>query len=169
MHIQWYATVFRAEMFVDAVSEFAAPASLRYDAKRYSVQRSQDDHYKILQQVWFESKDDWYRYWEGPGDARVPRSLLGQVPGPDHLHLARRVRRRRCGAGSGHARGARSRAAARADRRRLNRRYAPAGTRPARAARRPSSVRQQSTVIASVGAPSPKALPAAPLPAEPMI
>ena len=66
MHVQWYATVFRAEMFVDAVSEFAAPASLQYNAKRYSVQRSQDDHYKITQQIWFESKADWYRYWEGP-------------------------------------------------------------------------------------------------------
>lgn len=66
MHVQWYATVFRADMFVDAVSEFAAPAALEYGATRYSVQRSQDDHYKILQQVWFNSKDDWYRYWEGP-------------------------------------------------------------------------------------------------------
>jgi hypothetical protein len=66
MHVQWYATVFRADMFVDAVAEFAAPASLEYNAKRYSVQRSQDDHYKITQQIWFESKDDWYRYWEGP-------------------------------------------------------------------------------------------------------
>jgi len=66
MHVQWYATVFRADMFVDAVSEFAAPVSLEYNAKRYSVQRSQDDHYKITQQIWFDSKDDWYRYWEGP-------------------------------------------------------------------------------------------------------
>ena len=66
MHVQWYATVFRADLFVDAVSEFAAPASLAYGAKRYSVQRSQDDHYRILQAIWFYTKDDWYRYWEGP-------------------------------------------------------------------------------------------------------
>ncbi|MGH2843154.1 MAG: hypothetical protein ACRDKL_06150 [Solirubrobacteraceae bacterium] len=65
VHIQWYATLFRADQFVDAVSDTAAPTALRYDATRYSVQRSLDDHYKILQQIWFEDKDDWYRYWEG--------------------------------------------------------------------------------------------------------
>ena len=66
VHVQWYATVFRADTFVDAVAEFAAPVALEYGATRYTVQRSQDDHYKILQQTWFASKDDWYRYWEGP-------------------------------------------------------------------------------------------------------
>ena len=66
MHVQWYATVFRGDMFVDAVSEFAAPATLKYGARRYSVQRSQDDAYRITQMIWFDSKDDWYRYWEGP-------------------------------------------------------------------------------------------------------
>jgi hypothetical protein len=66
MHVQWYATVFRGDMFVDAVSEFAAPAALAYGAKRYSVQRSRDDAYRITQMTWFDSKDDWYRYWEGP-------------------------------------------------------------------------------------------------------
>jgi hypothetical protein len=66
VHIQWYATLFRGDMFADAVAEIAAPVSLQYGAKRYTVQRSQDDAYRILQQVWFSSKDDWYRYWEGP-------------------------------------------------------------------------------------------------------
>jgi hypothetical protein len=66
MHVQWYATIFRADLFADAVSEIAAPTALKYGATRYTVQRSQDDHYRILQQTWFKSKDDWYRYWEGP-------------------------------------------------------------------------------------------------------
>jgi hypothetical protein len=66
VHIQWYATVFRGDFFADAVSEWAAPTTLEYGATRYTVQRSLDDQYKILQQIWFESKDDWYRYWEGP-------------------------------------------------------------------------------------------------------
>jgi quinol monooxygenase YgiN len=66
MHVQWYATVFRGDMFADAVAETAAPITLEYGATRYTVQRSQDDSYKILQLAWFNSKDDWYRYWEGP-------------------------------------------------------------------------------------------------------
>ena len=64
VHIQWYATLFRGDQFVDAVAEWAAPAALELGATRYTVQRSLDDQYKILQQVWFENKDDWYRYWE---------------------------------------------------------------------------------------------------------
>ncbi len=65
VHIQWYATLFRGDLFADAVAEWAGPVSLQYGATRYTVQRSLDDEYKILQQVWFEGKDDWYRYWEG--------------------------------------------------------------------------------------------------------
>ncbi|HTW12994.1 MAG TPA: hypothetical protein VME01_09635 [Solirubrobacteraceae bacterium] len=66
VHIQWYATIMRGDMFADAVAEWAGPVSLQYGATRFNVQRSLDDQYKILQQVWFNSKDDWYRYWEGP-------------------------------------------------------------------------------------------------------
>jgi hypothetical protein len=66
MHVQWYATVFRGDMFTEAVAETAAPITLDYGATRYTVQRSHDDPYKILQQTWFNSKEDWYRYWEGP-------------------------------------------------------------------------------------------------------
>ena len=66
IHVQWYATVFRGDMFADAVAEVAAPITLEYGARRYTVQRSKDDAYKILQQVWFDSQDHWYRYWEGP-------------------------------------------------------------------------------------------------------
>jgi hypothetical protein len=82
MHVQWYATVFRAEMFVDALAESAAPVALEYGATRYTVQRSQDDHYRILTQIWFESKDDWYRYWEGPEmcEFRARYSGKYQVP-----------------------------------------------------------------------------------------
>ena len=43
MHIQWYATLFRGDMFADAVAEIAAPVSLKYGATRYTVQRSRDD------------------------------------------------------------------------------------------------------------------------------
>jgi hypothetical protein len=65
VHISWYATVFRQESFAEAVAE-AARISLRYGAHRYAVHRSLEDRYRILQMTWFEDKDDWYRYWEGP-------------------------------------------------------------------------------------------------------
>jgi hypothetical protein len=66
VHIQWYATLLRSQSFVEAVAEMAAPVAMSYGATRYTVQRSQDDHYRILLAIWFDSKDDWYRYWEGP-------------------------------------------------------------------------------------------------------
>jgi hypothetical protein len=65
VHIPWYATVLRQDSFAQEVAQAAAIA-LRYGATRYAVHRSRDDHYKILQMAWFESKTDWYRYWEGP-------------------------------------------------------------------------------------------------------
>lgn len=65
VHIPWYATLFRGDRFAAAVSE-AAAVSLRYGATQYRVHRSRDDAYRILQMVWFESRLDWERYWEGP-------------------------------------------------------------------------------------------------------
>jgi hypothetical protein len=65
VHIPWYATLFRGDKFAAAVSEVAA-ASLRYGATQYRVHRSRDDAYRILQMVWFESRLDWERYWDGP-------------------------------------------------------------------------------------------------------
>ena len=65
VHIPWYATVGRGDVLADAVVEIA-PLALRYGATRYEVQRSRDDRYKILHMSWFESKVDWYRYWDGP-------------------------------------------------------------------------------------------------------
>jgi hypothetical protein len=82
VHIQWYATVFRGNLFVEAVSEWAAPVSLNYGATRYAVQRSLDDPYRILQQVWFEDHDDWYRYWDGPEMIEFRARYMGkyQIP-----------------------------------------------------------------------------------------
>jgi len=65
VHIPWYATLFRGDQFAAAVGEIAA-VSLRYGATQYRVHRSRDDSYRILQMVWFESRLDWERYWEGP-------------------------------------------------------------------------------------------------------
>jgi hypothetical protein len=65
VHIPWYATVLRQETFAEKVAAIA-PIALRYGATRYAVHRSRDDRYKILQMAWFESRKDWYRYWDGP-------------------------------------------------------------------------------------------------------
>jgi hypothetical protein len=65
VHIQWYATVLRQNSFAAEVIA-AAPLALRYGATRYAVHNSRDDRYKLTQMAWFESKADWYRYWEGP-------------------------------------------------------------------------------------------------------
>ncbi|MDQ6606889.1 MAG: hypothetical protein M3Z06_10140 [Actinomycetota bacterium] len=81
VHIPWYATVLRHEEFGEAVAA-VAPIALRYNATQYSVQRSLDDRYKILHMTWFQSKDDWYRFWEGPEMIEFRRRNSGryQIP-----------------------------------------------------------------------------------------
>jgi hypothetical protein len=81
VHVDWYATVLRQEAFAAEVA-LTAPLALRYGATAYSVHRSQDDRYKITQMAWFESKRDWYRYWEGIEMTEFRRRNMGhyQVP-----------------------------------------------------------------------------------------
>jgi hypothetical protein len=81
VHVQWYATVLRQEALAVEISA-AARLALRYGATQYSVQRSQDDRYKIIQMAWFEEKNDWYRYWEGPEMIEFRRRNSGhyQIP-----------------------------------------------------------------------------------------
>jgi hypothetical protein len=79
--IPWYATVLRQDLMAEEVAA-VAPIALRYGATQYSVHRSQDDRYKITQMAWFESKRDWYRYWDGPEMIEFRRRHSGhfQVP-----------------------------------------------------------------------------------------
>ena len=79
--VPWYATVLRQETFAAEVAR-VAPLALRYGATQYAVHRSQDDRYKITQMAWFESKSDWYRFWDGPEMIEFRRRNLGhfQVP-----------------------------------------------------------------------------------------
>jgi hypothetical protein len=81
VHVPWYATVFRQDSLALEVAQAAAIA-LRYGATQYSVHRSRDDRYRVLQMVWFESKNDWYRYWDGPEMMEFRRRNSGrfQVP-----------------------------------------------------------------------------------------
>jgi hypothetical protein len=81
VHVQWYATVLRQEAFAAEVC-VAARLALRYGATQYSVHRSRDDRYRIIQMAWFESPRDWYRYWEGPEMIEFRRRNSGhyQVP-----------------------------------------------------------------------------------------
>jgi len=81
VHIPWYATLFRGDKLAAAVSE-VAEASIRYGATQYRVHRSMDDGYRLTQMVWFESKLDWERYWDGPEMVafRAQHSGKYQVP-----------------------------------------------------------------------------------------
>jgi hypothetical protein len=81
MHIAWYSTVLRQGAFAEEVAQ-AAPLALRYGATQYAVQVSLDDRYKILQMTKFESKADWYRYWDGPEMIEFRRRNSGryQIP-----------------------------------------------------------------------------------------
>jgi hypothetical protein len=65
VHIKWYATILRGDLFADAVAEMS-PIALRYGATKYAVQRSNDDRYNIVQMIWFSDHGDWYRFWESP-------------------------------------------------------------------------------------------------------
>lgn len=81
VHIPWYATILRQDLLAAEVAA-AAPLALRYGATQYAVHRNQDDRYKILQMAWFESKADWYRYWDGPEMIEFRRRHTGhfQIP-----------------------------------------------------------------------------------------
>ncbi|HEU4703996.1 MAG TPA: hypothetical protein VFS37_16055 [Conexibacter sp.] len=81
VHIPWYATLFRGDKLAAAVSE-VSQASIRYGATQYRVHRSRDDAYRITQMVWFESRLDWERYWEGPEMVAFRAEFSGkyQVP-----------------------------------------------------------------------------------------
>jgi hypothetical protein len=81
VHIPWYATLFRGDSFAAEVAQ-AAALSLRYGATQYQVHRSGDDRSRITQMCWFEDKDAWYRYWEGPEMITFRRRNSGrfQIP-----------------------------------------------------------------------------------------
>jgi hypothetical protein len=81
VHIPWYATLFRADKFAEALEEIA-PLALRYGATSYAVYRSRDDFYKFLHTVDFEEKIQWERYWNGPefSDWRAKYTSWYQVP-----------------------------------------------------------------------------------------
>jgi hypothetical protein len=81
VHLPWYATLFRGDKLAAAVNEVAA-ASIRYGATQYRVHRSRDDAYRIHQMVWFESRLDWERYWEGPEMTALRTDHMGQYQVP---------------------------------------------------------------------------------------
>jgi hypothetical protein len=80
--VPWYATVGRGDLLADAVAEIAAPVVFNYGATKSSVLRNRDDMYRISQYAWFDHKDDWYRYWEGPEMIEFRARYMGkyQVP-----------------------------------------------------------------------------------------
>jgi hypothetical protein len=81
VHIPWYATALRGDKFADALAEVSA-LSVRYGATGYAVHRSQDDRYKFLQTVEFDSHDEWEAFWYGDDMIRFRAVTSGwyQIP-----------------------------------------------------------------------------------------
>jgi hypothetical protein len=77
-----YATLGRGDQLADGIVDLIAPASLKYGATKYSIQRSRDDRFSIRMLYWFNSKDDWYRFWEGEEAIEFRARYMGkyQVP-----------------------------------------------------------------------------------------
>ena len=94
MWVSWYATVLRQDAFAAEVARVGSDrAALRRDPVPGA--RQPDDRYKITQMTWFESKADWYRYWDGPEmiefRARNPAVTRSRssTPGPTRSPPAR--------------------------------------------------------------------------------
>jgi hypothetical protein len=81
VQIPWYATLFRADKFADALGEIAAIAT-RYGALDYRVYRNRDDTYKFNHMISFDDKLDFEAYWYGPEfiEWRTIYSSWYQVP-----------------------------------------------------------------------------------------
>src|SRR3954447_1522494 len=81
VQIPWYATLFRADKFADALGEIAAIAT-RYGALDYRVYRNRDDTYKFNHMISFDDKLDFEAYWYGPEfiEWRAIHSSWYQVP-----------------------------------------------------------------------------------------
>ena len=82
VHVPFYATLGRKDMLADGLADMLGPASIRYGAVRYSIQRSRDDRFNIRAMFWFNSKDDWYRFWEGEEAIEFRARYMGkyQIP-----------------------------------------------------------------------------------------
>ncbi len=81
VHIPWYATAFRGDKLAEALAE-VTPLAVRYGATAYTVHRSADDRYKMLQTVAFESHEDWEAFWYGEEMTRMRAVTSGwyQIP-----------------------------------------------------------------------------------------
>jgi hypothetical protein len=81
VYIPWYATLFRQDRLAEALKE-VAPVAFRYGATQYRIHRSRDDQYRFTHMVWFASKEDWERFWEGPELTAFRARVAGwyQVP-----------------------------------------------------------------------------------------
>jgi hypothetical protein len=65
VHIPWYATGFRSERLAAAVREIA-PVAVRYGATQYRIHQWVEERYRLDHMIWWDSRKDWERFWEGP-------------------------------------------------------------------------------------------------------
>lgn len=81
VHIPWYATLFRHEKFAEALQD-VAPIAIRYGATQVQIHQSRDDRYKFDHMLWFDTRAEWERFWEGDEMIRFRARFSGwyQVP-----------------------------------------------------------------------------------------
>ncbi len=81
VEINWRINPFRGDRF-EALWTPAAAAALDYGAHAYAFYRSKDDQLNFKQVSYFDSKEDWERYWfsEEISNMRTQISGLYQVP-----------------------------------------------------------------------------------------
>ena len=79
--LPWYATLFRADRFEEALLEIA-PIASRYNVIEWEVLRSRDDSYRYRHFTTWHDKLDFDRYWYGPEFQRWRADYQGwfQVP-----------------------------------------------------------------------------------------
>ncbi len=81
VEVTWVANPFRGDKFAEHWAPIAELA-LDYGAHAYAFFRSVEDRPTFTQLSFFETKDEWERYWYGDpvSEARMEASGLFQVP-----------------------------------------------------------------------------------------
>ncbi len=81
IHVPWYATGFRGDDLEAALVAISG-VSLRYGARGWSVFRSKEDRYRMLQVLQFDTAPAFQRFWYGDEfqDMRSSCQSWYQVP-----------------------------------------------------------------------------------------
>lgn len=87
VEIEWSITPFRSDKFIELWKPYAELVT-DYGASGYALLRSTEDSLIVRQLAYFDSKDDWNRYWNSDKliEARQKASGYYVVPVIYHWH-----------------------------------------------------------------------------------